>query len=613
MLKGKKDCTQEGAVHQGSKTVAGLLSDILKCNAVVLLIDGLDEAAGEREQIEIWIDEALNDNSKNHLRMMVSTREYAFESSREVGRLREFESIQIQGLDEQRRELLIERRLKEEPHLSQDFQSQLQVVADKNPELATSPFLLSLIIEVFLKDVNHKIPTSRAGLYEKQIDGVLVRHQALKNPLKDSKALMQGTDMGASTSFDFHSMRFLLEAIAFSCQVRLKRRDFKWDSADLQEEVDKLSQLSHSEYRFCSISKFSLDLSSVGLLSKVGDGELRFSHLTLQEYLAASCAVRLFAHDPRELWSRLSTAASGHQPNTPVFLSYWRREVVQFTACMLHDDAAFEGFCDAVLESDDGSCACCEMVWDFLKERGGSDRVYPRLCDKLTSMLHGKLVTEAYTLHEAALVSLQGPLLRVASLLQEALLKIDKPDLALCVADLSKDRPFGWKLGVPAIVTSALSCSEINLSDRPLSWLEALWKKMQQIVREELSTVVEYSFIRRERLAVWVVRSDGELVNHAVIDADHNVSRESGGLASYRRKVSIATLIRWLHVSNNSDKDAPDLNTENRADAVKTESVAHWDDSEQREILAWIRSREKDNAIKRPEAKAGIAKLFGHI
>ena len=286
---------------------------------------------------------------------------------------------------------------------------------------------------------------------------------------------------------------------------------------------------------------------------------------------------------------------------------------MQFTACMLHDDAAFEGFCDAVLESDDGSCACCEMVWDFLKERGGSDRVYPRLCDKLTSMLHGKLVTEAYTLHEAALVSLQGPLLKVASLLQEALLKIDKPDLALCVADLSKDRPFGWKLGVPAIVTSALSCSEINLSDRPLSWLEALWKKMQQIVREELSTVVEYSFLRRDRLAVWVVRSDGELVNHAVIDADHNVSRESGGLASYRRKVSIATLIRWLHVSNNSDKDAPDLNTENRADAVKTESVAHWDDSEQREILAWIRSREKDNAIKRPEAKAGIAKLFGHI
>jgi uncharacterized protein YegL len=324
ILKDKKDCTQEGAVHQGSKTVAGLLSDILKCNAVVLLIDGLDEAAGEREQIEVWIDEVLNDDSKN-LRMMVSTREYAFESSREFGRLREFESIQIQGLDEQRRELLIERRLKEEPHLTQDFQSQLQVVADKNPELATSPFLLSLIIEVFLKDVNHKIPTSRAGLYEKQIDGVLVRHQALKNPLKDSKALMQGTDMGASTSFDMNSMRFLLEAIAFSCQVRLERRDFEWDSADLQEEVDKLSQLSHSEYQFCSISKFSSDLSSVGLLSKVGDGELRFSHLTLQEYLAASCAVRLFAHDPRELWSRLSTVASGHQPNTPVFLSYSRR------------------------------------------------------------------------------------------------------------------------------------------------------------------------------------------------------------------------------------------------------------------------------------------------
>jgi hypothetical protein len=36
--------------------------------------------------------------------------------------------------------------------------------------------------------------------------------------------------------FDLVSLRFFLEAMAFSCQVRLERRDFDWDTA-LQEEV----------------------------------------------------------------------------------------------------------------------------------------------------------------------------------------------------------------------------------------------------------------------------------------------------------------------------------------------------------------------------------------
>ena len=112
-------------------------------------------------------------------------------------------------------------------------------------------------------------------------------------------------------SFDLVSLRLFLEAVAFSCQVRLERRDFAWDAA-LQEEVGKLWKLSScTEVPLEVISRFVLDLASMGLLSKVGDGKFRFGHLTMQEYLAASCAVRLFGRDAQELLEQLCTAASG--------------------------------------------------------------------------------------------------------------------------------------------------------------------------------------------------------------------------------------------------------------------------------------------------------------
>jgi len=57
------------------------------------------------------------------------------------------------------------------------------------------------------------------------------------------------------------------------------------------------------------------------------------------------------------------------------------------------------------------------------------------------------------------------------------------------------------------------------------------------MVREESSTLVKYSFLRNNRLAIWVVHVNGELVDHAVIDATIDSSN------------SIATLLRWLYES----------------------------------------------------------------
>jgi hypothetical protein len=65
--------------------------------------------------------------------------------------------------------------------------------------------------------------------------------------------------------------------LAFVCQMQVKTRDFRW--SEIQTEVENLWK---EAVKLEDVSKFVLDLASVGLLSRVGEGEYRFSHLTLQ-------------------------------------------------------------------------------------------------------------------------------------------------------------------------------------------------------------------------------------------------------------------------------------------------------------------------------------------
>ncbi len=114
---------------------------------------------------------------------------------------------------------------------------------------------------------------------------------------------------------------------------------------------------------------------AVGLLAAVGGNSYRFNHLTLQEYLAAKCSLRPFEQaGARTLLEHLRQGES--------LFSRWKRKVLQFIACMMREEM-FPEFCQVLLEMDDATGACCELVQDFLKEQGPSEAVERMLRDQM--------------------------------------------------------------------------------------------------------------------------------------------------------------------------------------------------------------------------------------
>jgi predicted ATP-dependent serine protease len=129
--------------------IANLLMQFLKLRRVLVIIDGMDEAAGHRRMIEKLIDDASEDKD---MCLMISTRDYAFKTSRAEKRFYKFEAWGILPLDEQGRNQLIDKRLPDSQAL--DFRTQLAAGAQQTQEMIASPFLLALLIEVFKKHKN---------------------------------------------------------------------------------------------------------------------------------------------------------------------------------------------------------------------------------------------------------------------------------------------------------------------------------------------------------------------------------------------------------------------------------------------------------------------------
>jgi hypothetical protein len=348
-------------VHQKryAPGVVKALAELFDLSLLLICIDGLDEAAAHRELVESSIDQAVR--SKRSLRVLISTREHSYAHSRACFRLGEFEVVKLQPLTSEGQMDMIKGRIPEE---ASSFKEQLDVRALQNPELATSPFLLCLMIEVYKKKAN--LPAQRVELYKEQVEGIVSRCVARSvSNKRDERAHAAGksgiNDKTLSLAIEY------LEVCSFVCQILRGERDFKL--AACAQELQLL--WSHDVSLLAVIRTLLFENGLVGLLSRVDDETYRFSHLTLQEYLAARCTVRLYQHDVADLIKHLEPMHSR-----------WKSEVLQFTACML-EDQVFTRFCRAVLQREDGAGANCELVRGFLNERGDSDEVKQMLEDTI--------------------------------------------------------------------------------------------------------------------------------------------------------------------------------------------------------------------------------------
>jgi hypothetical protein len=434
---------KEGVFLEDSKQVILNLYDY---DRVLIFIDRLDEAAAHQELLEMSIERAVRNakHQKRRLHILISTREHSYVHSRACLRLGDFHVVHLHPLNEARQKTMIEGRIPSEK--VDTFCQQLTVIAGNHQELTTSPFLLSLMIEVYQKE--DKIPTRRVELYEEQVKAIVSR--CVLGKLKDDEDASGGLeDKKREVATQY------LEVLAFVCQMRLAKRDFKL--AERTSHVQDLWQ--GSEDALSEAQQFLFTSPIVGLLADVGEGSYRFSHLTLQEYLATRCAARLYGRDVQELLD--------HLRQDDALFSRWRREVLQFTACMLSEEL-FLVFCQRLLEMEDGTGVYCELVQDFLKERGSSNAV--------EQMMREQMQENRGTDH--LLAGLCHPCPEMRSLVLSEMIKFEVPPDPWVVGKLkmiAEDADCVWHKRAASVLSIAQiaqmkHCARIDRAET-ISWL----------------------------------------------------------------------------------------------------------------------------------------------
>eukprot|EP00961_Rhodomonas_salina_P222970 3015045-Rhodomonas_salina.2 len=345
--------------------------DVLKClydeGLLLVIIDGLDEAEMCRESMEAFLDCEVSATlrSERPSRIVVSTRASSYAKSRAYNRLSKFEVLEIQPMNEALARSLIKQRIGNEAQENSLWEA-LQILKLQSPELVENPFQLSLVISAFCQ--NGSIPSQRGELYKLSIDGMLRR-------------VFQSESASLERGLHF------LQCLAYISHLHLRHRDFAFDESTMALVLEQWSRRGYDADLAFRLKAELFDQVLVGVCSCVsiatpfGSDTFRFSHLTQQEYLAASHVVATTGQANHVLEALQSSHFSCIDP--------WIREVVLHIALLL-EESEFDHFCDLILAQEEGTFAHCELVKDLLAERGSSDAGAIEKPQKVADMLECK-------------------------------------------------------------------------------------------------------------------------------------------------------------------------------------------------------------------------------
>ncbi|TAN49236.1 MAG: NACHT domain-containing protein [Methylococcaceae bacterium] len=316
-----------------------LLQALMSKGRLLLLLDGLDEVAGERletvnRRITAFLDEC---DAAQQCRVLLTCREQNYDDlpDRDHYARAGFAEYRVAELRDSEIRAIVQRRAGDfrlhdkslEHYLDQVFQY---------PDIAQlhrSPLLLTLSMGVYLHQPGEAVPHNLAAFYEQAIDNLLRRHdfREAAHPRQNAAApLRRAVDYGSANRYPAEAKFALLKAFALHSllQAEAEGRDFEeFSYASITALAEQLAQRGVLDDQGDAAALVREIHIQAGLFSALQDGVWVFAHRSLHEYCAARAAMERNRDDEGY---RLIT---GHLHHTA-----WR-QVIFFYAAMQEDNA----------------------------------------------------------------------------------------------------------------------------------------------------------------------------------------------------------------------------------------------------------------------------------
>ena len=317
--------------HYGLRKAAALLENLLAQGRVLLLLDGLDEVAGDKLD---WVNRRIsdflrdNDKSERRCRVLLTCREQNYDAlaDREhypregftVYRVAELRDSEIEDIVQRRADSFTERGKSKEHYLKQVY------LHPGIAQLHRNPLLLTLSMGVYLHGPDTEVPQNLAQFYEQSIDNLLRRWN-----FRESDGQSRNR-FNAEDKFRFLRY-FARDSLKKASAANLDFEEFEYVA--LTDAVRDLAEHGKLSIAADDADAFVREIhKQAGLLSALRDerddrkdGLYVFAHRSLHEYCAAAGFSRQGDEGLQEVIAQLGNPA-------------WR-QVIFFYCAMEHDNA----------------------------------------------------------------------------------------------------------------------------------------------------------------------------------------------------------------------------------------------------------------------------------